>query len=74
MASLDTIQLNITSSSQGGVTTANLLINGHDTGILYLTEQERELFVSVLDRGRGEDVKFEVNGLQEEIDIDIFED
>lgn len=74
MASLDTIKLNITSASQGGVTTANLLINDHDTGILYLTEQERELLIGVMERGRGEDIKLVVNGLHEDIDIDIFED
>ena len=74
---MQSIQLRIEDSSPGGVTHANLLINGKDTGALYLDVEERELLNKVFSaaaRELGDDVlQVEEIVPEMEIDLDIFE-
>jgi len=69
------IKLDVKSATPGGATHASLVIDGQDTGALYLSEKEYELLVDTLRAGALESVdtlfEFDVPD-EEEIDIDIF--
>ena len=69
------IKLDVKSASPGGATHASLIIDGQDTGALYLSGKEYELLVDTLRAGSMEsvDTLFEYDVPDdEEIDIDVF--
>ena len=72
------IQLTVTDHTPGGVTTANLVIDSKNIGVLYLEESERTLLERIFTTAA-----FEMNdefklvdadtSNEEEIDLDIFD-
>lgn len=74
---MHTIKLDVKSYTSAGVAHANLIVNGQDTGVLYLDEQELKALTSTLDIGakQSDDVLFEqLEPDTAEFDYDIFED
>lgn len=77
MTLMRSIKLDVKSATPGGATHASLVIDGQDTGALYLAEQEYELLVDTLRAGALEsvDTLFEYDVPDdEEIDIDVFDE
>lgn len=74
---MQSIQLKVQDSTPGGVTHVNLLINGKDTGALYLDTSELELLNAALaaaSRDLGDDVLQVEEAVPDvEVDLDIFE-
>ena len=66
------------SSSVQGTRSIKLLINEHDTGVLYLTENEYTVLASALNAAStvpGGNVKVDTTSADlEEIDIEIFDE
>lgn len=45
------ISIDATSVAQTGATHCNLVIDSHDVGVLYLSEEEKQLLLTVLRKG-----------------------
>ena len=74
---MHTIKLDVKSTTPGGATHASLVIDGQDTGVLYLSETEYDLLADTLRAGalQSDHVLFEQHAPDdEEIDIDVFDD
>jgi hypothetical protein len=73
---MQTVKIDVKDYTTTGGVHANLILNGTDTGVLYLSNAEKELLLSLLTDGAREselDVRVECNEPDDEIDIDIFE-
>jgi hypothetical protein len=73
---MQTVKIDVKDYTTTGGVHANLILNGTDTGVLYLSNAEKELLLSLLIDGAREselDVRVECNEPDDEIDIDIFE-
>jgi hypothetical protein len=72
---MQTISLDVTGRSPTGSIHATVLINGQDTGKLYLTGEEHDLLNNVLRVGSREcsDVMYDNTSSEEEVDVDVFE-
>ena len=70
------IQLSISSITDAGGAHTSMVIDGHDTGVLYLNPEERDLLNMVLREGakRSPGVTFNELAPEEEFDYDIFDD
>ena len=70
------IKLDVTSFTENGTAHAQLYIDNKDVGLLYLSEDERELLLEVLTRGGNNLDDISVESTQEEppeeVDLDIF--
>lgn len=73
---MHTIKLDVKSTTTSGGAHASLIIDGQDTGILYLSESEYELLVDTLRTGALESstTLFEHSPSDEEIEFDEFDD
>ena len=72
---MHTVKLDVTSRTVSGGVHATVLIDGQDTGKLYLTENEFSIVSGLLQAGAREqsDVLFECTSVEDEIDEDVFE-
>jgi hypothetical protein len=70
------LQLSISSITTNGGVHTSLVIDGHDTGVLYLNSEERDLLNNVLREGakNSPGVTFCEVAPEEEFDYDIFDD
>lgn len=73
---MQTVRLDVTSYTSTGGVHANLIINGTDTGVLYLSPNEKDILMSLLQSGahNTDNVFVDEKLPDEEIDIDIFDD
>jgi hypothetical protein len=74
---MHTIKLDIQSYTSAGVAHTNLIINGDDSGVLYLSRNELETLNRVLTTGSQghDDVMYSQVELEdEEFEYDVFED
>lgn len=74
---MHTIKLDIRSLTSTGVAHTNLIINGDDAGVLYLSQTELETLNKVLSDGASQhdDVSYtQVESMDDEFEYDVFED
>lgn len=73
---MQTVRLDVTTYTSTGGVHANLIINGTDTGVLYLSANEKDVLMGLLQSGahNTDDVFVDEKLPDEEIDIDIFDD
>lgn len=72
---MHSIKLSVNSYTSSGGAHTSLLIDGHDTGVLYLTDAELNILTKILRKGalEDEDTTFhEVAADEDEVDLDIF--
>ena len=74
---MHTIKLDLKNRTTHGATHVNMLIDGQDTGVLYLSEKELQLLTEVLkigtDMHQGCYLEIEQPQQEEEFDYDVFE-
>ena len=73
---MQTVKIDVKDYTTIGGVHANLIINGNDTGVLYLSKAEKELLLGLLVDGAREsdiDVRVECAEPDDEIDLDIFD-
>lgn len=73
---MQTVKIDVRDYTTSGGVHANLIINESDTGVLYLSNAEKELLLSLLIEGARESdlpVRVEMTTPEDEIDIDIFD-
>ena len=70
---MNQITLDVQSFVGNGTADARLLINGHDVGVLYLTDEEREILIDTL-RTSSSDVDVRENLPVESNDFDFEDD
>jgi len=74
---MHTIKLDVQSYTSTGVAHTNLIINGDDSGVLYLSKSELEILNKVFTTGSQahDDVMYsQVDLGDEEFEYDVFED
>lgn len=73
---MHTVKLVVNSVTSSGGAHCNLTIDGQDTGVLYLSDHEKEIMVKLLRDGslESDNVVFEFNDVDDEFDYDAFED
>lgn len=73
---MHTIKLSVNSHTNAGGAHTSLIIDGQDSGVLYLNPEEREILVRTLQAGAKElhDVQFTEEDPDSEIDFDIFDE
>ena len=73
------VRLELNSRTDGGSVHANLIIDGQDTGVLYLSSDELDIMVKLLDSGADNlpDIMFNTKDhspiKDEEFDYDVFD-
>lgn len=73
---MQTVKIDVKDYTTSGGVHANLILNGNDTGVLYLSNAEKELLLSLLVDGAREselDVRVECVAPDDDVDIDIFD-
>jgi hypothetical protein len=73
---MQTIKLSVNSLTSSGGAHTSLIIDGQDTGVLYLNPTEKDLLLKVLQSGAQQldNVSFVEEDSDSEIDFDIFDD
>ena len=77
MNHMHSIKLDIRSQSSSGAVHSNMIIDGKDVGVLYMTQSELDVISKVLSQGslHVEDTSYELSGdVEEEFEDDVFED
>jgi len=73
------VKLELKNKTTSGSVHANLIIDGQDTGVLYLSSEELETMIRVLGSGaqKLQDVSFRtsdtISNREEEFDYDVFD-
>jgi len=72
---MHTVKLAVSSVTSNGGAHCNLVIDGQDTGVLYLSKNEKDIMVKLLrDGSLGHDsVVFEFSDTNDEFDYDVFD-
>jgi hypothetical protein len=73
---MHTVKLSVNSRTSVGGAHTSLIIDGQDTGVLYLNPEEKDILVQVLQAGAREldSVVFQQEEPESEVDFDIFDD
>ena len=73
---MHTVKLSVNSRTSVGGAHTSLIIDGQDTGVLYLNPEEKDILVQVLQAGSREldNVVFQQEEPDSEIDFDIFDE
>ena len=73
---MHTIKFDVNNTTSSGGVHASLIIDGQDTGILYLSEAEFDMLVDTLRAGalESDEVLFECSRESDELDFDEFDD
>ena len=74
---MHSISVDVSSVTQTGVAHCNLIINQQDVGVLYLSQQEKQLLVDTLRHGAEHDhqlVVTETSTYQDDQEFDLLDD
>lgn len=74
---MHSIKLDIRSQSSTGAVHSNIIIDGKDVGVLYMTQSELEVMDKILTQGalNIDDTTYEKNdAVEEEFEYDVFDD